>query len=180
MFEDMDTPSSESFRANATMTSTPKAHRREWKTERFPSPNMITRPDYPQHREEERRTTRHRSPSPPQPGNSKTQREFKPARRKAPNGENLFHYKLWKQLDISRPPRFTSQQLSAQATIRFTTTFGTRSRQIHYWYSHKRWHIKTRNGHNHGRQQWHRTKNPTQDWDWRKALETHWIHLSTK
>ena len=121
MFEDMDTPSSESFRANATITSTPKAHRREWKTERFPSPNMIRRSDYPQHREEERRTTRQRSPSPPQPGNCKTQREFKPARRKAPNGENLFHYKLWKQLDISRPPRFTSQQLSAQEVARYIT-----------------------------------------------------------
>ncbi len=63
MFEDMDTPSSESFRANATITSTPKANRREWKHERFPSPNMIRRSDYPQHREEERRTTRHRNRS---------------------------------------------------------------------------------------------------------------------
>ena len=82
---------------------------------------MITRSDYPQHREEERRTTRQRSPSPPQPGNCKTQRDFKPARRKAPDGENLFHYKLWKQLDISRPPRFTSQQLSAQEVARYIT-----------------------------------------------------------
>jgi len=71
------------------------------------------RSDYPQHREAERRNTRHRSPSPPHPGSFKPQREIKPARRKAPNGENLFHYKLWKQLDISRPPRFTSEQLSA-------------------------------------------------------------------
>jgi len=113
MFEDMDTPSSESFRANATNTSTPKVNRREWKEERFPSPNMIRRSDDPQHREAERRNTRYRSPSPPHPGSCKLQREIKPARRKAPNGENVFHYKLWKQLDISRPPRFASEQLSA-------------------------------------------------------------------
>jgi len=70
MFEDMDTPSSETFRANATNTSTPKVNRKEWKEERFPSPNMIGRSDYPQHRETERRNTRYRSPSPPHPGSN--------------------------------------------------------------------------------------------------------------
>jgi hypothetical protein len=82
---------------------------------------MIRRSDYPQHREAERRNTRHRSPSPPHPGSCKPQREIKPTRRKAPNGENLFNYKLWKQLDISRPPRFASQQLSAREVARYIT-----------------------------------------------------------
>jgi len=85
MFEDMDTPSSEFFRANSTITSTPKVNRREWKEERFPSPNTIRRSDHPQHRETERRNTRYRSPSPPHPGSNKPQREIRPARWKALN-----------------------------------------------------------------------------------------------
>ncbi len=43
MFEDIDTPSLESFRTNATITSTPKVSRKELKDERQPRPNMITR-----------------------------------------------------------------------------------------------------------------------------------------
>ncbi len=121
MFEDMDSPSSESFKTNITITSSPKPSRREWKEERHPSPNMITRSDYPEHdRETGRRNTRHRSPSPPHPGDYDSQKE-KPQRRKAPNGDNLFHYKLWKQLDISRPPQFTSRQLSAKDVARYIT-----------------------------------------------------------
>ncbi len=66
---------------NATITLIPKTTRKEWKDERFPSPNMIIRSDYPDHDiETMRRTTRYSSPSPPYPGNTKPQRGTKAAR----------------------------------------------------------------------------------------------------
>jgi len=62
-----------------------------------------------------RRSTRHRSPS---PGHTKT---TKATRKVAPYGEHLFHYKLWRQLDISQPSKFTNQAHLAKEVTRYIT-----------------------------------------------------------
>jgi hypothetical protein len=129
MLEDMGTPSPDPFKTNATIRSTPKVSRKEWKEERHPNPNMITRSDNPEHKKRSitdketgrKMITRHRSPSPPYPGYTKPQLGTKAARKVAPDREHLFHYKLWRQLDISQTLKFTNQYLLAKEDTKYIT-----------------------------------------------------------
>jgi hypothetical protein len=61
--------------------------------------------------------TRQRSPSPPRPGSG-----TKFQRKKAPNGDNLYHYKLWSPLNTTYP-RFAHSILSADNVKNYLTGY---------------------------------------------------------
>ena len=167
-FSKMDTPSSESFATNATITSTPTKKRQRKEEDEEPIRAMAIQPPrststsrYPDRDfyGERRHTdisptrqlrTRQRSPSPPWPRNTKFVRQrsptptrttdqrrrgnsrslsprTRPERKKAPNGSHLFHYKLWKQADLSILPDFTKQKMSAKEVKHYIT--GTRNNE---------------------------------------------------
>ena len=130
-FSQMDSPSSESLAADVTIASTPKKKTQiiEGSTRRSSTTSMTqTRPDYqvyddrqdivriPAYSEEAegRQTSKRRSPSSKRRGNSKFNK-------KKTHRSTTFHYKLWKQMDKLRPPRFTRQQLSVNTVMYYTT-----------------------------------------------------------
>ena len=164
-FSKMDTPSSESFATNATLTSTPTKKRQRIEGDEESLRAMAIRPPraVPRTRSIERDfhrerrdiaasptrqlRMRQRSPSPPYPRNTKFTRQRSPSppktehtrqrrrsgsvspsipttrfeRKKAPNGSYLFHYKLWKQADLSRLPDFTRHKMSAKEVKHYIT-----------------------------------------------------------
>jgi hypothetical protein len=146
-FSQVDSPSSESFVTDATVTSTPtkKKFRIEEGTNKPPRTRMTQmRPRTPDYQVKDQvyddrenlvknsaqqqvtgSTARQRSPTPPRPGGN-----TKFIRKKAPDGNNLFHYKLWKQLDVSTPPSFTRHKLSAEEVKDYIT--GTQSEHDTY------------------------------------------------
>ena len=83
------------------------------------------------------KTVRQRSPTPPRNNDLRTRRRsgsVSPSippkrfeRKKAPNGSYLFHYKLWKQADLSTLPDFTRHKMSAKEVKDYIT--GTRGNE---------------------------------------------------
>ena len=172
-FSKMDTPSSESFAKDATVTSTPtkKRQRRQSDEESLRAmairpPGAMSRPRSPDRDYHGNRRNiagspprqlrlRQRSPSPPWPRNTKVVRQRSPTpprnndpatrtrrssrsvsppkptrkfeRKRAPNGSYLFHYKLWKQADLSTLPDFTRHKMSAKEVKDYIT--GTRNNE---------------------------------------------------
>ena len=95
---------------------------RTWQTppsSRDSSYDILHEPKTSRSRSPRQQRTRQRSPSPPRP-NSGTKFQ----RKRAPNGDHLYHYKLWSPLNTTYPP-FAHTKLSAEDVDKYLTGLHT-------------------------------------------------------